>query len=91
MYVVFIGAVFGYFIGRRWEREYWRDCIRIHTNDVNWSNGHKVSLEHDECAHSIVDHIYDIRKFGIEYVDIQKYGEKKLTRNGLQGNTKDIT
>ncbi len=91
IYVVLIGVVWGYFSGRRWEQEAWRDCIRTHTNDINWTNGHKVTTKHDECAHSIVDHIYGIRKFETEYGDIRKYGEKKLIRNGFQGNAKNIS
>jgi len=76
VYVAIIGVVWGYFSGRRWEKEAWRECIKTHTNNVNWSNGYKVSTKHHECAHSVVDHIYDIRKFEVEYSNIREYGEK---------------
>ncbi len=90
-YVVLIGIVWGYFSGRRWEKEAWRDCSRTHTNDVNWTNGHKVSTKHGECAHSVLDHIYGIRKLETEYVDIRKYGEKKLIRNGFEGDEENTS
>jgi hypothetical protein len=65
--VFVVGIWSGFLLGRHWERDAWKSCIKIYTNDVRWSDG-PLPMTYHECAHSILLYIYGVKELNRDVV-----------------------